>query len=129
MKNREEIANGYTDGEGGLAPLSWGRLKIASRVFDGELGNEEGAAIAAALYLLPIHKLKGLPKDTAELISVCEVYADSLEASQVLRCVKALERDMAAIEASQMEPDASGKNQAVERSPSAMPPLEPLPSA
>lgn len=100
MSEREKIANGYTNGEGGLEPLTWGRMKIAQRALAGA-SEEDMPDVAAALYLMPFSKLRTLPKD--KFVARCVAFAKDIPAAEVMRCGLALTRDMAAIEASEME--------------------------
>jgi len=124
MSEREQQAENYVNGEGGLAPLSWGRLKIARRAGVEEVDDEEMPDVAAALYLMPFSKLRTLSREN--FLKECEKFANALEVPQVFECAQALGRDMAAIQASEVTvPGKTGPGEGEEPSPSENPSSSP----
>jgi hypothetical protein len=106
MSKREQKAAAYTNGENGMEPLTWGRIKVAQRCGLEETPDNDMPDAAAALYLMPFEKLRALtPANFAES---CTVFARDLPFTRVVECGQALARDMEAIGASQVE--AVGKD-------------------
>ena len=105
--SREEKQANYVNGEG-VGVLSWGRFKVALRLFEAlDIDDEDNPDFAYALYRMPLEKLQGLHPDDA----IEEVRRFSSEASGtlVIDCSAALMRDMAAIEAAQVKLQGAGK--------------------
>lgn len=113
MSNREQRAASFTD-QGQLKPLSWGRARIAKHAADSvaELTDEDGASVAAMVYLMDFDELKSIP--TPALVERAVAFADELDASLVIACGQAFGRDMSALEASEVRSAGGGKTLAEE---------------
>lgn len=124
MSAREERAENYVNGENGMAPLSWGRLKIARKAGVEEIDDDEMPDVAAALYLMPFQKLRTLTR--GNFLPECEKFANGLEVPRVVQCAQALGRDMAAIRDSEIvSPGKPTTGEDPEPNPSQNPSLSP----
>lgn len=108
-QSREEKQEGFTDGEGGLAPLTWGRMKIArAAITSGEIDENDLPDVAAVLYLETFAKLRTYPRAPQKFVAACCSFARGHLASRVVECGMALDRDMGSIKASEIKPVDEG---------------------
>lgn len=127
--NREQIAQDYSDGENGLEPLSWGRIKVLVRLAPAivdefpnlvtEAEEVEPEILKAApelgdlvisTYLMPFSNFRSLAPTTYK--ETCERFADDVDLDMVGHCIDAIARDWKAIEASLVKAFDSGKQAA-----------------
>ena len=112
MKTREQKQESYTEADGELLPLTWGKVRLLQPVLEAA-EEEDIPELAAYVYH---HDLKACRHAVRNgtLAKDAKKYAEQTPLRKVLDCVAALKNDVGAIEASMFEPEDSGKGEGEE---------------